>query len=142
MCFQCHDVSPSFVMCCCFVVFFFFGDITSSDIVILFTTTLLTYVDNFDFTKSSGYKPRVSPMEVVSTFPWVTISSVILLKFQSNLTFIIITFVAPSSFLANSILWLPIFIQCYVGLSLGDNEVTHLHALLSVHELNNRWRVT
>lgn len=41
-----------------------------------------------------------------------------------------------------SLFQLSIFIKCHMGLSVGDREAPQLHALLPVHEANNKCTVT
>ena len=60
--------------------------------------------------------------------------------FDSDFTFSTVTFnffPAPSSFLAKFLFQNFIFIERHVSLALGDEEATRLHALPSVHELDN-----
>lgn len=60
--------------------------------------------------------------------------------FKSTVTFHF--FAAFPSWLVSSPLWLPSFVKCHTDLPLEDKEVTQLHPLLSMQELNNRHTVT
>ena len=77
-------------------------------------------------------------MVAVSIFP--VKSGVTPFMFDLNFTFSIITFnffPALSSVLVNTL-----SIKCHVNLSLRGKEPIQLHALLSLHELSNRYVVT
>lgn len=88
---------------------------------------------------SSGCLSRVSQMAACqcSHFSYFIYTP---LLFNLNFTSGVITFlsfIAFVSFWVNSIFWLFILLKCHLGLSPGDNT-THLHALLSISELNKK----
>lgn len=95
---------------------------------------------------SSGCKSRVSgKMTSVSIFTIAYFfynTIYIPFKFHFTSIFFIFSFAALSSLLTDPLFQLPIFIQCCVGLSLGEKEATQLHTLLSLPKLYSRWAVT
>lgn len=158
VCFQL--IKPLYFQCCeaslrVFLMWFirlfnclliYFGGITSSKTLSSFLITITVLVTVMILPSVSPLAEYlVSQMVAVSAFPWPSILPKPLLKFQPNFTCSIITFhsfAALSSLWATSLIWLSIFVQCSVGLSLGNKEVTHLCDLLPVHKLNNRCKVT
>ena len=95
---------------------------------------------------SSGCKSRVSGKTTVSVFSQLPVffynTIYIPFKFHFTSIFFIFSFAALSSLLTNSPFQFPIFIQCYVSLSLGEKEETQLHTLLSLSKLYSRCIVT
>lgn len=95
---------------------------------------------------SSGCKSRVFGKTTVSVFSQLPVffynTIYIPFKFHFLSIFFIFSFAAPSSLLTNSPFQFPIFIQCYVSLSLGEKEETQLHTLRSLPKLYSRCIVT